>query len=341
MMTIPARGQMLDTALAVTPVQAIALRARIIKSIWGGAGWYVPELTRTRAADDDVAGLVGRTPQTATWLEWKWATGEPSGIFARALYITFPGSTRLMIHHAGHGGGFFPATVSPGVVELIRRLAAEGVDLVLLCMPMDGDNFLYRTWANIPFVNLDGSYHNAHDDFGSRPDLQPPDGSGLQYFIAPIIGALDYVLALRAYDRQSASGLSGGAWAATVTAAIDPRITHLYAVAGSIPMAYRFDNPVILGDWEQLLVGIYPGLDYHDLYLMTVAEAGRRAIFLHTVTDSCCFDGTLVKTFAPELEWYAEQAGFSSLSFVYAEGVYGHDIFPVHQDKILADFAAP
>ncbi len=108
-------------------------------------------------------------------------------------------------------------------------------------------------------------------------------------------------------------------------------------------MAFHFDDPVTAGDWEQQLPDLYPGIDYPDLYLMAVAEPDRKAMLMHTVSDSCCFQAEKVKSYSEELAWYAQQTEFGPLSWVIVPNVDppGHDIYPAAQDAIMADFLAP
>lgn len=335
-----ASGQMLDTLQATTPARALELRQRAIEAIWGGKAMHTPTPIIWPVAQN-VDALFGRHPDTQNWIQFNWATGEPYGIRARALFATFAGSTCLMVHHGGHGVAFAdgPYPASPGVLQFIQRLAAANCDIVLISMPMDGDNDIFRDGASVPHTNADGSYHSPHDDFFTVPSLQLPVGMGLRIFLEPVIGAIDYALAQRSYTLTAMSGLSGGGWTTTVVAALDPRIQRSYAVAGSTPILQRTND---VGDIEQQLPAIYPGIDYHDLYLMAVADPGRRAMVLHNDNDSCCFQGERVRLYAPELEDYAAQNGFGPISWHYTPaGPAGHDIFEAHQNTILDDLLAP
>ena len=72
------------------------------------------------------------------------------------------------------------------------------------------------------------------------------------YFIEPVVLSINHALAL-GYDphRIYLMGKSGGGWTTTLAAAVDPRITVSFPIAGSVPLDIK------VGRWRAHDVGDY------------------------------------------------------------------------------------
>lgn len=175
----------------------------------------------------------------------------------------------LAIYHAGHGQ---TATASP----IVTRLLGTGYDVLALDMPA-----------------------GPHERFSSLPHPLEP-------FMAPIALGLNYAMAQRQYKGVKMLGLSGGGWATTVYAAIDPRISRSYPIAGSLPLSMRTQRDK--GDFEQQLPGL--GMDYLDLYLLASAE-GRQQVQILNATDPCCFAGKTALKYSSFITGRARELGGS------------------------------
>ncbi len=324
---------------ATTPSMALSLRQEIIQKISGGTA-IMPPLMSTHAGDccgADAANYFGRLPATSNWLGWHWGFGgAPEGMVARTYFATFSNSSCLLVYNAGHGQGFFSTTpdedFSPTPTrDFIRRVVNEmGCDVALSSMPITGENASFQSYIGY----TGGDLHAAL----AMPEHAPPIGTPLRYFIEPAIGTMNYALSLRSYDKVIVSGLSGGGWTTTLLAAIDVRITHSYAIAGSVPLAYRNGAE---GDWEQLAGIRQIGVDYPDLYLMgTIDAAGaptRHVGLLYNGNDSCCFKGPVATAFASWLKPYAAVNGFGPLR-IFVDPVQSvHAIHSSHVDAIIQD----
>jgi len=94
----------------------------------------------------------------------------------------------------------------------------------------------------------------------------------LNFFMEPIAVALNYVTKEHNYKQIVMTGISGGGWSTILYAAIDPRISLSYPVAGSVPFFLR---DVDWGDWEQNVTDLYRIADYPELYILALMERAK------------------------------------------------------------------
>src|SRR5262245_25842524 len=117
-------------------------------------------------------------------------------------------------------------------------------------------------------------------------------------------------LAKTTYRRIGMSGLSGGGWTTTLVGAIEPRLTHLYPVAGSMPFEVDIDPAVVglnvsslRGDYEQSHQRFLRGIaSYLDLYVLGASFPKRKAVHFYNAADTCCFPGIMSVAFSTELQ---------------------------------------
>lgn len=309
-----------------------AKRAALSQVIWGSFSPQLPTIVNTFPGTGNGGELAptyfGRTPSTSIWL----AFTMENNVWARTYYATFPNSTCLVIVNGGHGEGFFnyqnvAGFNVAGVDALVRQIAAKPCDIILNSMPMMGEN---RFAA--PYIGLDpNAVLTIHDQLAAG--FAPPTGSALKYFLGPGLSSLSYALTQRSYQTVAAVGLSGGGWATTVMAAIDPRIQRSYAVAGSVPLDFRSVLPRE-GDWEQYAIP----LDYLDLYAMAVDDSGRRGYLFYNGKDPCCFQFDAVIPWAAALtSKLGSFPGRFSIYQLFPSNT--HDIQPSMQSFIINDLA--
>ncbi len=332
-----------------TPSDVATNRSRIVGIISGASAITPPSMTVVdgNCCGAGVVSYYGQTPATTSWLAWSWGFGGgPYNMVARTHFDTFTGSTCLFVLNGGHGEGFFPPSVTSMInaplaetQAYVRRIVTTlGCDVILSSMPLTGENYFV-----IPYIGYaDYSQEDVHTYIGTRPQHAPPIGTPLRYFIEPAIGAISYAISQRPvgspYTKIIVSGLSGGGWTTTLMAAVDPRITHSYAIAGSVPFPNRVVNE---GDWEQL-AGMAPlGLDYSDLYLMGTIDASgnpsRRVGLLYNGSDACCFKSGSVGGFSTWLKTKAALAGFGPLRIFIDPNKTVHATHSTHVDAILND----
>jgi pimeloyl-ACP methyl ester carboxylesterase len=335
---LPDLGDPLSQMTVTGPEKAASARRELCSAIWG-TDTPTPVGLKSSAGDVNDGQLAPsyfqRAPLQSLWhylvLKPLPTVGAGLGLQARTWWGRFsdapPG---LVIINSSHGEGFFNAGKEPpnismaGVDTLAAALAAKGYDIVLSSLPLMGQNLF-----SAPYVGEQND-PTPHDTLGTNPTFAPMQGSPLRYFLDPVCATLDYLLTRQRYARVVEIGLSGGGWITTVHAALDPRITGAYAIAGSVPSKYRL--PYDLGDWEQRALP----LDELDLYALSVTEAGRRGWLSYHAEDSCCFRENEVVPWASALSRrLATFPGKFSINMEMAQTL--HDITPSDRAAILSE----
>jgi len=191
-------------------------------------------------------------------------------------YIFAPekSNNRLLLYHQGHRGDFLKGK------ETIKHFVEEGFTVYAFCMPLLGKN----NQPEITLEKLGVIYMNTHERFKY---FENP----MQYFIAPIIGMVNYAQDKKFKDITMV-GISGGGWTTTLCAAVDSRIKQSFPVAGTYPMFIRFEKPKKnYGDFEQTWEKLYSKINYLDMYIMGSVGKGRSQLQILNEFDPCCFDG--------------------------------------------------
>lgn len=331
-------GEPLSRMTVTSPAKAASARRKLSHAIWG-TDTPTPVGLKSSPGDTNDGQLAPsyfhRTPLQSLWHELVLnplpTIGTGLGLQARTWSGRFsnvpPG---LAIINSGHGEGFFntgkepPHFSIPGVDALAAALTAKGYDILLSSMPLMGENLF-----SVAYVGEENG-RRQHDTLGTNPAFAPTHGSPLRYFLDPVCATLDYLLTRHRYSRVVEIGLSGGGWTTTVHAALEPRITSAYAIAGSVPSEDRLFYD--LGDWEQRALP----LDYLDLYALSVTEAGRRSWLSYHAEDSCCFRENEVLPWASALaRRLATFPGKFSIKMEMAQTV--HDISPSERAAILSE----
>lgn len=211
--------------------------------------------------------------------------------FRSSVYLFHPqaSSQRLGIWYQGHdydlgtGGGW----------EMVAHMLERGFTVLATWMPMYGENEIDEPLNFSPSCVV--SPGDSHDSLfcGETATFTP-----LRFFLEPITLALNHAFAQQSFSDVTMAGLSGGGWATTLYAAIDPRIRLSVPVAGTHP-SYLTVRPYEpdKGDWEQFESGLYRFADYLDLYTLGAYGAGRRQIQVFNKFDDCCFAGVRFRTY--------------------------------------------
>ncbi len=195
-------------------------------------------------------------------------------------YIPRTGNRRLVVVHQGHAC----ETGAAGVGDAIRDLIRSGYAVLAMNMPRcrRGD--------------CSADCTAAHNEMFASIHLS--QGSPLKFFLEPIAVSLNYLQshgsAGNGYTNFNMVGLSGGGWTTTLYAAIDPRITRSFPVAGTLPLYLRSGGSV--GDAEQTLPDFYRLAGYLDLYVLGASGAGRKQVQILNERDDCCFGVAQHKT---------------------------------------------
>ena len=196
----------------------------------------------------------------------------------------------------------------------------EGFDVVAIAMP------LYGRTAPRP----------ASHDHGDLVRFNTTTFHGASVLLDPGIAALNYLRENTGRDWAHMTGYSGGGWATTYLAAVEPRIHRSYPVAGSLPLSLRGLGD--LGDWEQWAPELYPGADYRDLYVMGASGKERGQVQMLNQYDPCCFAGDgRYREYEPAAAQRVAAIGPGSFRVWVDAGQRQHGISDATIDEILRD----
>lgn len=117
------------------------------------------------------------------------------------------------------------------------------------------------------------------------------------------------------YKHIVLTGLSGGGWVTTVTAAIDPRIKLSIPIAGTVPKwptaLYPFevpDLPELAGDFEQHYErSIYKECGFVCMYVLASLEEGRSSAQILHDQDPCCYSAHVLHDEIKEYNKFVQQ----------------------------------
>ncbi len=310
---IPAFALVNDYNITVaTPADVTTRRQQLITYIWGTAGFPASELpSDSITIPSPISGLgTAQNFQEVELLKIN-ETDEHKG---RALhFIPIRKNGQVVVVHHGHGTTFegsadLPDTdaASFGLRRTIAALLMDGYGVLAVYMP--------HTWQE--HVMGEGQPSDPAQTATYPPSCSgcgcvnhdamflcnPPSGfSALKWFLEPTIVALNHVQG--DYTDFHMVGLSGGGWATTVVAAIDPRIRMSFSVAGTMPLYLRAGPSS--GDTEQIDPGFYTIAGYPDLYVLGSYGAGRKQVQILNRGDDCCFGAsTNMHNQGSEAGWY-------------------------------------
>lgn len=210
----------------------------------------------------------------------------------------------LMVYQEGHRVSFLARK------PFLKRLLGEGCHVVALSLPLTGG------LNNRPEIDHPRFGHFLLNDPDDLEFLDNDASSSLQYFMTPLVAALNHALDGRSFGRVGATGFSGGGWAVEILAALDPRITASYAVAGSAPTAILAAMPQ-WGSPEQRQTRFYETVSYTELYVMGAAGVGRRQLQFFNDTDPCCFAGETWRAYRDAVAERARALGGSFRILTY------------------------
>jgi len=267
---LPARGPRLRVG---SRAEGLRLRRRLRRYVWNR-----PTLATSRMPDSYERGAPSllRRPLPGIRRTDRMIVRQAHGIDS-LIELQIPERTPrgFVIAHGGHGD------VQDELRPVVESLARSGHVIAVMNMPLMG-------WNPRPLVRL-SKYRTLR--VTSHYDLpllwEGRLGRSLELFLDPVIVAVNEARRM-GFDAIAMLGLSGGGWTTTVSAAIDPRITRSYDVAGTLPAFMRSAQDQ--GDFEQLLPGgLHRIADYQDLYVLDALEPGRRHAQLLNDQDPCCF----------------------------------------------------
>lgn len=193
-------------------------------------------------------------------------------------YFHFRNTTpngRLAIYVQGHVGD---GVKYPHAMYSMGRLLSAGYDVIGCALPFFGAYQSTGTYNGNPLT--------GHDDLWiPQADIAVLGYSPVVLFVDLIARSLNLVAS--EYDGVLMTGYSGGGWTTTLMAALDPRIMWSYPVSGSLPWFTRDPaNSGEVGDFEQIVAGLYDIATYEDLYVIGAHGTGRRQLQILSTLDS-------------------------------------------------------
>ena len=330
-----------------TEQDVIDKRERLIKHIWGDSELPVHRLVDSIETNIIFTSEEGTTPYQTLYN----VAGNLKQIdlykvvmphsFVSNVYHFRPVKSinKVFFYHAGHTpGGFQPEDsktnnggVEPGLV--VPWLLKEGYDVITFTMPLSS-----KDWPIVEIEHDVGTIsfpsgtpgHNLMFDYFERP---------YTYFIEDMLATVNYLEKKYAFKDIYLMGLSGGGWATTLYAAIDPRIRFSFPVAGSIPIYLRVGTDI--GDAEQGYLkeydpgGLYSITNYEELYVLGSYGENRRQIQILNEYDDCCFSGTRHTFWMEDVKDVVKKLGKGEYDFYLEQDTRTHKVSKIAMDVIL------
>ena len=268
--------------------EAIAKRGELVSFIWGSTGLPkdLPAKVENNISDERYADLANLKQIDRLTVTMDWG-------FTSTGYHLVPaqGNGKLLVYQGGHDGDFVVAK------DLFAFFLKNGFAVLALSMPLETPN-------NQPIVELPGIGKIQlvfHDQLRL---LKMESGHPVQLFLTPITVCLNHLQPL-GYQSIYMTGVSGGGWTTTIYAALDPRITRSYPVAGSLPLHLREDRDrsnsahraADWGDYEQAIPELHAIANYLDLYILSSFGEGRKQLQILNKYDPCCLAGESFRTY--------------------------------------------
>jgi len=278
-LALPAAQLLDDRAITFQSPQDIAARRQaLIRFLWGAPGFPSAKLPSIK---QNIPSPVSALDNLLRVDELHISMDEGEHGLAYH-FIARRSNGRLVVLHQGHGCTFDDSASAAGTNFGMQRAISELLDahfsVLAVYMPHE-----------IPGDCLGTTHHNAMLAAASATGA----GSPIRFFLEPVAASLNYLQTKSDADRFpeyhefDMVGFSGGGWTTTVYAAIDPRITMSFPVAGTLPLYLRTGSSA--GDAEQTFANFYRIAGYPDLYVMGAYGASRKQVQVLNRRDSCCF----------------------------------------------------
>lgn len=307
--------------------QATAKRSELVNFIWGSGG--LPKelptvengISDNRYADLENLKQIDRLTVTMEW-----------GFISTAYhFVPAQGNGKLLVYQGGHDGDFIAAK------DLFAFFLKNGFAVLAFSMPLETPN-------NQPIVELPGIGKIQLVFHDQLKLLKMKSGHPVQLFLTPITVALNHLQPL-GYQSIYMTGVSGGGWTTTIYAALDPRITRSYPVAGSLPLHLREDRDrsnsahraADWGDYEQAIPELHAIANYLDLYVLSSFGQGRKQLQILNKYDPCCLAGESFRTYESVVNDRVRALGGGTFAVFLDTKNPRHSISRDALDTILAD----
>ena len=229
----------------------------------------------------------------------------------------------LVIYHQGHAGDF--ADHGKNTIEVLLK---NNYTVMAFSMPLLGQN-------NQPIVDIPNhgvfkiKYHN-HFLY-----LDNPNFSSLKYFFEPIMKSLNYLDENYSFEKYHMVGLSGGGWTTMVYPAIDPRISHSYAVSGGYPEYLQ--QMIGMGHYERNHSVLLDIVNYPEMYVMSSVGENRKSMHISIEWDTGYRCGTFAQTYDEPIRKSVKQFGSGTFKTYLDSSIVGHEISDESLSVILEE----
>ena len=224
-------------------------------------------------------------------------------------------NNQLIVYHQGDRGEFIVGK------STIQFFLDKGYSVLAFSMPLLGMN-------NRPTVDLERFGRLKLENHDHLKFLDHP----IKFFVEPIAVALNYATQEFRHNSIHMVGKSGGGWTATLYAAIDPRISKSYPVAGTYPIYLRLTRD--WGDYEQTLPELYQIANYLELYILGSYGDGRKQLQVINQYDPCCFAGVKYQIYEKEVASLVSHLGKGEFE-VYLDDTHKEHKISEHALRII------
>lgn len=311
--------------------QAAAKRAELVNFIWGTNGLPKDQPANVEKAiqDQRYADLTNLKQIDRLTVNMEW------GLTSTAYhFIPVQGNGKLLIYHGGHDGDFIIAK------DLISFFVKNGFAVIGMSMPLEPPN-------NQPVVEIEnvGKVQLAFHD--QLKLLKMKSGDPVQLLLTPVAVIMNYAEPL-GYQAIFMTGVSGGGWATTMYAALDPRVRRSYPAAGTLPLNLREDSgrtnsaqrPADWGDYEQTIPKLHSIANYLDLYVLSSLGEQRKQLQIINKYDPCCFSGEAFRAYEAPVNERVHNLGGGSFAVFLDTTNRTHSISKDAMKVILDDINA-
>ena len=128
-------------------------------------------------------------------------------------------------------------------------------------------------------------------------------------------------------------------------AALDPRISRSYPVAGSLPLHLRSNVGLMntaqrsadWGDYEQTVPELYTITNYLELYVLGSYGPHRKQLQILNKHDPCCFAGDAYKTYEDSVNHRVSLLGAGNFAVYHDTHQKQHEISDQALNAMLTD----
>ncbi|NOZ40050.1 MAG: PEP-CTERM sorting domain-containing protein [Planctomycetes bacterium] len=258
---------------------------------------------------------------------------------------------RLGIVYQGHQGDLVD-----GISFAVNTLLEEGIYVAVTQMPLVGWNSTTeRRTLTLPdgsqttFGSGTGGHNSMFSQFSGTLN-----GGMFAYFLEPVVQTINLFVDQNPNVQDiTMIGLSGGAWATHMAAAIDTRIDLSIPVAGALPLYARPFSDGSAGDSEQFYDPLYREIDavpdpnnipdtadgvasWLEIFALGGYGKGRRQIQVLNHFDSCCFSGEAYQSYDSFVSDRVDTLGQGDWDLVIDDTHRRHKISLFTIDNVIA-----